>query len=217
VVNVAVPPLSVPVPSVAVPSLNVTVPVGVLVADEVTVAVKATGAPRFDALFDETTAVELAALFTVCVRADMLPAKLASPPYTAVIECAPPASAEVVSVAVPPLSVPVPSVAAPSLNVTVPVGVPEPAAGFTVAVNVTAWPKADGVNEETRDTRLAGAVFKFTVSIAKSVQVPAQVMRLKTIEVMLAPDWSRTPMYAASPFALLATVNEPSEVAPFKA
>src|SRR2546429_468214 len=37
---------------------------------------------------------------------------------------------------------------APSLSVTVPVGVPEPVAGFTVAVNVTAWPKADGFNEE---------------------------------------------------------------------
>jgi len=34
------------------------------------------------------------------------------------------------------------------LNVTVPVGVPEPVAGFTVAVNVTAWPKADGFSEE---------------------------------------------------------------------
>src|SRR5467141_810036 len=94
------------------------------------------------------------------------------------------------NVAIPPLSVPVPSAVAPSLNVTVPVGMPEPEAGFTVAVNVTAWPKADGLSEETSDTRLAGAVFKFTVSIAKSVQVPAQVMRLKTIEVMLAPDRS---------------------------
>ena len=37
---------------------------------------------------------------------------------------------------------------APSLNVTVPVGVPEPVAGCTVAVNVTAWPKADGFSEE---------------------------------------------------------------------
>jgi hypothetical protein len=81
VVNIAVPPLSVPVPSVAVPSLNVTVPVGVLVADEVTVAVKATGAPRFDALFDEATEVELAAVFTVCIRTgEVLLAKVASPP-----------------------------------------------------------------------------------------------------------------------------------------
>jgi hypothetical protein len=59
----------------------VTVPVGVPVADDVTVAVKVTGAPRFDALFDETTEVELAALFTVCIRTgEVLLAKLASPP-----------------------------------------------------------------------------------------------------------------------------------------
>jgi len=59
----------------------VTVPVGVPVADDVTVAVKVTAAPRFDALFDETTAVELAALFTVCIRTgEVLLAKLASPP-----------------------------------------------------------------------------------------------------------------------------------------
>jgi hypothetical protein len=44
-------------------------------------AVKVTAAPRFDALFDETTEVELAALFTVCTRAgEVLLAKLASPP-----------------------------------------------------------------------------------------------------------------------------------------
>jgi hypothetical protein len=59
----------------------VTVPVGVPVADDVTVAVKVTDAPRFDALFDETTEVELAALFTVCVRTgEVLLAKFASPP-----------------------------------------------------------------------------------------------------------------------------------------
>src|SRR6266481_9061860 len=52
------------------------------------------------------------------------------------------------NVAIPPLSVPVPSAVAPSLNVTVPVGMPEPEAGFTVAVKVTAWPKADGLSEE---------------------------------------------------------------------
>jgi len=46
-----------------------------------TVAVKVTAAPRFDALFDETTEVELAALFTVCVRVgEVLLAKVASPP-----------------------------------------------------------------------------------------------------------------------------------------
>ena len=52
-----------------------TVPVGVPVADDVTVAVKVTAAPRFDALFDETTEVELAALFTVCASGEEVPAR----------------------------------------------------------------------------------------------------------------------------------------------
>jgi hypothetical protein len=56
---------------------------------------------------------------------------------------------EVLNVAVPPLSVPVPKVAVPSLNVTVPVGVPAPGdTGATVAVNVTGWPKTEGLAEE---------------------------------------------------------------------
>ena len=80
-VTFAVPPLSVAVPSGEAPSWNATVPVGVPAADDVTVAVKITAAPRFDELFDETTEVELDALFTVCVRTgEVLPAKFASPP-----------------------------------------------------------------------------------------------------------------------------------------
>ena len=54
----------------------------------------------------------------------MLPAKSALPPYTAVIECFPSASVDVVSVALPLLSVFVPNTVVPSLNVTDPVGVP---------------------------------------------------------------------------------------------
>jgi hypothetical protein len=193
-------------------------PVGVVATDEVTFAVKITDAPRLDGLFDEATEIELPALFTVCVKiGEAPPVKFASPPYTAVIECTPPASPEVVTVAVPPLSVPVPNTVVPSLNVTVPVGVPEPTAGFTVAVNVTAWPKADALKEETSDTKVAGAISKFAVSIAKSVQVPAQVVRLRTTDVTLVPDWSRTPTYAASPFASLVTVKEPRDVVPLKA
>jgi len=84
VVNVAFPPLNVIVPSVGgveALSWNVTVPVGATVVDDVTVAVKVTGAPRFDELFDEVREVELAALFTVCVRAgEAPPPKFASPP-----------------------------------------------------------------------------------------------------------------------------------------
>jgi hypothetical protein len=56
---------------------------------------------------------------------------------------------EVLKVAVPPLSVPVPKVVVPSLKVTVPVGVPTPGdTGTTVAVNITDWPKSEGLSEE---------------------------------------------------------------------
>jgi hypothetical protein len=48
--------------------------------------------------------------------------------------------------------VPVPRVVLPSLKVTVPVGVPAPGAtAATVAVNVTDWPKTDGVPDVAID------------------------------------------------------------------
>src|SRR5438105_4446648 len=74
--------------------------------------------------------------------ADVLGAKLASPPYAAMIECDPTASEEVANVATPKASsVPVPSAAAPSVYVTIPVGVPVLPASFdTVATNRTACP-----------------------------------------------------------------------------
>jgi hypothetical protein len=51
-----------------------------LVADDITVAVNVTADPKIDGLFDEATEVELATLFTVCIRAgDVPPAKFASP------------------------------------------------------------------------------------------------------------------------------------------
>ena len=67
------------------------------------------------------------------------------------MEWVPAARLEVEKVAVPPLRVPVPSVAVPSWKVTVPVGVPAPGVfTLTVAVNVTLWPKTEGlVAEET--------------------------------------------------------------------
>ena len=136
VVNVAFPRLSLPVPSTVAPSLNVTVPVGVPEVAGFTVAVKVTAWPAADGFTEETTEVVEAAWFTTCDSAgEVLGAKLVSPLYTAVMECVPTVSVEVVNVADPPLSVPVPSVAVPFLNVTVPVGVPEVA--VTVAVNVT--------------------------------------------------------------------------------
>ena len=74
---------------------------------------------------------------TFCVMAvDVLPLKLLSPPYTAVMEWLPAVSDAVVIVAMPlALSVPVPMIVTLSLNVTLLVGVPW--VDVTVAVNVT--------------------------------------------------------------------------------
>jgi len=86
----------------------------------------------------------------------VLPVKLLSPPYAAVMEWDPRASAEVVSVACAlPFSEPVPRAAVPSMNVTVPVGVPEPEVAVTVAVNVTDCPIADGFTDDFSVVALA--------------------------------------------------------------
>ena len=85
--NVAEPPLSVFVASVVVPFLNVTLPVGVPETVGVTVAVKVTDCPKLEGLSEDTTAVVVPSLFTVCARADdVLPRKFESPPYIAVME-----------------------------------------------------------------------------------------------------------------------------------
>ena len=78
----AFPLLSVAVPNKVAPFLNVTVPVGVPVpgATAATVAVKVTDCPNTDGLCDETTVVELAALFTVWASAgEVLVRKAALP------------------------------------------------------------------------------------------------------------------------------------------
>jgi len=64
------------------------------------------------------------------------------------IDCEPPASVEVLYVALPLLIVAVPSVVLPSVNVTVPVAV----VGVTVAVNVTDEPYVDGFADEASVT-----------------------------------------------------------------
>jgi hypothetical protein len=79
----------------------------------------------------------------------------ASPPYTAEIECAPPASPLVVSVAVPvPLSVAVPIVADPSRKVTVPVGI-TPSVRDTTDVKVTLTPANTLAFDVTSDVAVA--------------------------------------------------------------
>jgi hypothetical protein len=112
-----------------VPSSKVTVPVGVPEPEELTVAVKVTVRPTLAGLGEPEMEVEVVPPVlpvTVCESAaDVLPLKLESPPYTAVIEFEPVDSEEVARVARPLLSDPFPSVLAPSLKVTVPVGVPE--------------------------------------------------------------------------------------------
>src|SRR5207249_10022063 len=134
------------------PSLKVTFPVGVpepgLLA--VTVAGKVTDCPNTDGLAQELADV-VVPYFTVCVSLEeVLPLKLASPPYDALIEWEPTASVLVTNVAWPePFRVPVPRVLEPSMKVTVPVGVP--AAGpfaVIVAAKVTGCPVIGGVTEE---------------------------------------------------------------------
>ena len=166
VVKVAVPLLfNVAVPSWAAPSENVTVPVGVPVpgGTGLTVAVKVTDCPTTDGFADDDTAVVVAILLTVWVSgAELLPTKLPSPLYVAVIVWPPTASDEVVKVAVPlPFTVAVPSWVVPSENVTVPVGVPVPGGvAVTVAVNVIASATVDGFADD--DTAVAVAALLTT-------------------------------------------------------
>src|ERR1700688_1824138 len=124
--------------------MNFTVPVGVPVVLDATVAVNVTVWPNFDGFSEETTLVVVPAWSTTCFNTvEVLPAKVESPPYTAVIECVPTVRVEVPNVAFPLLTAAVAKMVAPFLNVTVPVGVPE-AVCVIVAVNVTDWPKRDG-------------------------------------------------------------------------
>ena len=87
-------------------------------------------------LAELASVVVVPAWFTVWLTALLvLPVKLLSPPYTAVMLWLPPVRAAVLNVAVVPLIVPEPSVVVPSLKVTVPV-----APLVTVAVKVTEPP-----------------------------------------------------------------------------
>ena len=142
----AVPAARAPVPSVVAPSINVTVPVE---AAPLTVALKVTEVPleagfRLDArvVLEETVP-------TVWVSvAEVDPALLVSPPYTAVRLWAPVLNVAMERVATPELTVPVPTVVAPSWKVTVPVGVAPP----MVAVNVVLPPKTLGFTLEAMVT-----------------------------------------------------------------
>src|SRR5438093_9609943 len=166
------------------PTWKVTVPVGVpapgLLA--VTVAVKVTDCPDSDGLAEELTSVVVLAFFTVWVSVvEVLPLKVALPPYDAVIGCEPTASVLVTNVAWPEaFRVPVPSMLEPSLKVTVPVGVPAPL-GFavTVAVKVTGCPDTDGLIEETTPVVVPGSVV---------VVVGAAVVVVVVVVVLVVED-----------------------------
>ena len=81
------PPDSVPLPIETPLSRKVTVPVGVPEPGPVTVAVNVTLWPNTDGLSDEASVVVDAPALMVWVKtAEVLPVKLLSPPYTAVIE-----------------------------------------------------------------------------------------------------------------------------------
>jgi hypothetical protein len=73
------------------------------------------------------------------------------------MECVPALSVVLMNVATPlAFSVPVPRTEVPSRNVILPVGIPVPAEGFTVAVKVTAWPKTEGLGDETTTVAVPG-------------------------------------------------------------
>ena len=84
------------------------------------------------------------------------------------IEGVPAGRAEVAQVAVPLLSsaggLPVQVTGLPLLSAkdTAPVGVPAPGAtAATVVVNVTGWPKTDGLTDEEETTVVVDALFTF--------------------------------------------------------
>jgi hypothetical protein len=112
---------------------NCTVPVGVPApgAAARTVAVKVTPCPDVDGLAEELTCVLAFALPTVAVWEPLLPVKVPSPLYVAVMVCAPTASVFVVNEAVvmPPLvltGTALPALTPSTRNCTLPVGVPLP-------------------------------------------------------------------------------------------
>ena len=81
----------------------------------------------------------------------------------------------------------------------------------------TGWlPKAMLVRERVTAGAPVGR-FTLTVPRAKSDVNPADLVKLKTIDVMLGPVWSLTPMYAGPPATPLRTIKEPRDVAPLNA
>src|SRR5271154_2611437 len=98
VANLATPPLRDTVLRSVVPSSNVTDPVAVVPLNSgFTVAVKVTDSPTTDGFSDDTNVVVVVAFPTTWLTVfEVLAAKFASPPYTALIAFVPTFSVEVV-------------------------------------------------------------------------------------------------------------------------
>lgn len=147
--------------------LNCTVPESVPLPGGtiVTVAVKVIDSPAQTLLVEAVMVVDVGGLFTVCVKSgEVLALKFPSPLYTAVTVCVPSVNEAIAElVAVPPDRVTGAPKSDPSiLNWTVPVGVPDPGdTTETVAVNVTDWPKIEGLTE------LATAVVVLALEMVK--------------------------------------------------
>ena len=155
---------SVPAPSVEEPSRNVTIPAGMF-EPVTTLAVKVTELPTLAGLRDEVKTVTVVKVPTVLIvcgsAAEVLPLKLLSPAYTAVMECVPTPKDEVENVAVPLTSVPAPNVPPPSMKVTMLVGVPEPET--TLAVNITELPTFAGLRDEVSTVTVVKGLTAFIV------------------------------------------------------
>ena len=120
----------------------------------VTVAVNITDWPPTSEPGEETSAVALGFPLTTCASAgdEVLPPKVESPPYCAVIEWEPIASADVISVALPAVSPPGPAKWRRQGKSQCPLACR--LCPLTVAVNITDWPTAEGFRDEPSVVRL---------------------------------------------------------------
>lgn len=142
-----------------VPALKVTFsPSGGGPKAELTAAVNVTVWPITEGLAEERTFVVVAIFLITSVKVfEMLPRKLVSPEYVAVIRSDPTANVEMLKLALLALTVAVFKSLVPCLNVIVPVDAP-PKAPVTVAVNVTLWPMTAGFSEEVSATLVVALV-----------------------------------------------------------
>ena len=193
------PPDKLLLPSDMVPSINVTEPVGVPPADGCTVAVKITDWPNVAGFRFDATLVVAVACVTVCVRVpEVLPAKLPSPLYFAVMECDPGVKFEIASCAALLEIVTAPRDVVPSRNVMPPVAEP-PKLGTTFAVNVMDCANAAGLAfDETvvvvavrlivsvSGSEVLAALFGSPLYFAVSVLEPTDKVETDSCAVLLA-------------------------------